>query len=270
MTATSRSTASVRGVDLVYDLRGNGPDLVWGHGLTSSMTAEDEFGLLDWSRLRLGHRVLRYDARGHGGSASSPEPETHHWRELARDQLALADHLGIGRYVAAGASMGSATALHAAVLAPDRLRALVLVVPPTAWSTRAAQTDVYVAMADLVEAGDHATLLRAAATTPPPDPFVDDQRWRERFPEVLRTSDPIELACVLRGAARADLPAPDQVAAIGLPTLILAWTGDPGHPATTAARLQELMPHAELALATTPTGVAAWTERLVAFLGSLP
>ena len=165
--------------------------------------------------------------------------------------------------------MGCATALHAAVIAPDRVSALVLVIPPTAWSTRAAQTGTYLAMADLVEAGQHELLLQGAAEVPPPDPFIDEPAWADRFPEVLANTDPVRLARVFRGAATADLPTESEIARISVPTLILAWTGDPGHPARTAARLQELMPHAELALASTMHGLAAWTGRLVTFLSSL-
>jgi pimeloyl-ACP methyl ester carboxylesterase len=180
--------------------------------------------------------------------------------------LALADHLGIGPYVAGGASMGCATALHAAVIAPARVRGLVLVIPPTAWETRAAQTGAYAVMADLVEAGDHATLLAGAEASPSPDPFVDDPRWKARFPELLRREDPARLARIFRGAATADLPAPEEVAAIDVPTLILAWTGDPGHPVTTAARLQELIAGSELVVATTSDGLGTWTDRVRQFL----
>ena len=90
-------------------------------------------------------------------------------------------------------------------------------------------------MADLVEAGDHETLLAGAAPIPPPDPFVDEPVWTDRFAQLLRTTDPVRLARVFRGALTADLPSQDDVAAIVVPTLILAWTGDPGHPASTAA-----------------------------------
>ncbi|MEO6653873.1 MAG: alpha/beta fold hydrolase [Ilumatobacteraceae bacterium] len=266
MTATDPSAAMIRDVEFAYDRSGDGPDLVWGHGLTSSMASEDDLGLVDWSAIRRRARVLRYDARGHGQSGSTADPAGYSWRSLALDQLALTDHLGIASYVAGGASMGCATALHAAVLAPDRIRALVLVIPPTAWATRAEQTGVYRVMADLVEAGDHETLLAGAAAGPPPDPFVDDPRWKARFPELLSTCEPTRLARVFRGAATADLPSPDQIAAIEVPALIIAWTGDPGHPVQTAARLQELMPHAELRLVTTAAGLAGWTDRLRAFL----
>jgi len=256
----------IRGVELAYERQGSGPDFVWGHGNTSSMALEDELGLFDFPAIGRTSGVLRYDARGHGESGSTADSADYHWRALAEDQLALADRLGIGAYVAAGASMGAATALYAAVLAPERIRGLILVIPPTAWATRAAQTDAYTTMAELVAVGDHATLLAGAAARPAPDPFTDDPHWGERFERVLTGTDPERLARVIRGAATTDLPTEEQVAAIAVPTLILAWTGDPGHPANSAARLQELIAGSELALAATPDGLAGWTSRVVEFL----
>lgn len=260
----------IRGVDIRYDLAGAGADVVWGHGLTSSMSSEDELGLVDWSAIRSTHRVLRYDARGHGDSGSTPDPHDLSWSELALDQLALADQLGIDTYVAGGASMGCATALHAAVTAPERIRGLVLVIPPTAWESRAAQVDTYRAMADLIEAGEHEILLAGAAAQPVPDPFADDPRWASRFPAVLATTDATRLARVFRGAATADLPDAESIARISVPSLILAWTGDPGHPTRTAARLQELLPDSELVLAATPAALATWTDRIERFLVRVP
>lgn len=262
------ATETIRGVELAYDRRGSGQDFIWGHGLTSSMGSEDELGLFDFDAVRSVATVLRYDARGHGSSGSTPDPEPYHWRELARDQLALADRLGIDRFVAGGASMGCATALHAAVMMPERITGLVLVIPPNAWATRAGQADIYTAMADLVLAGEHDTLIAAAAARPSPDPLADDPYWGTRFERVVKETDPERLARVFRGAAETDLPTPDEVASIAVPTLILAWTGDPGHPARSAACLQELIPGAEVALAATPDGLATWTERVLAFLGS--
>jgi pimeloyl-ACP methyl ester carboxylesterase len=47
--------------------------------------------------------------------------------------------------------MGAAVALHAAAQAPERVAGLVLVLPPTAYDTRAAQAADYLAGASLVE-----------------------------------------------------------------------------------------------------------------------
>lgn len=260
--------AMVRGVEIAHRVvpAPGRPWLVWGHGLTSSMVADDELGLVDEDRLAAVAALVRYDARGHGSSGSSDDLAAYHWRELALDQLALADQLGIDRYVAAGASMGAATALYAALEAPERVMALVLAIPPTAWATRAAQQDGYELSARLLDAGELDTLVEGARASPPPDPFAADTAWGDRFERTVRTSDPVRLARALRGAAATDLPSPEALATIDVPTLVLAWTGDPGHPVTTAERLVELISAAELHVASTPADLAEWTELVVGFL----
>ena len=231
----------IRGVDIEYDVAGTGPDVVWGHGLTSSMASEDDLGLFDWSALRSSHRLVRYDARGHGASGSTLEPDDYSWRQLAVDQLMLADHLGIGSYVAGGASMGCATAL-------ARCRTGTGTDP---WSPARHPAD---RMGDSGRSGRHVPhdgrpgrggrSRHVARRRRGYDRYPTRSRtirvWSDRFPELLATVDPVRLARVFRGAVTADLPEPDAIAAIDVPALILAWTGDPGHPASTAARLQEL------------------------------
>ena len=100
-------------------------------------------------------------------------------------------------------------------------------------------------MADLIEGGRLESVLAAGRELPPPDPFVGLERWADRSAPRLRGFEPVRLATLFRGAAGADLPAPDQIAALDIPTLILAWTGDPGHPASTAERLAELLPEVD-------------------------
>ena len=162
----------IRGATIAFDRSGDGPCFVWGHGLTSSRASEDALPMIDWAEVRRDTDLVRYDTRGHGESALVGELASYGWDQLAIDQLALWDHLGIDRAVVGGASMGAATALHVAVLAPERVAALVLVVPPTAWETRAGQVDLYRQMADVVEAAGPEPLIEAGAETPSPDPFV--------------------------------------------------------------------------------------------------
>jgi 3-oxoadipate enol-lactonase len=268
---------TVRGVELAHDLAGPrlapgtatpAIPLVWGHGLTSSRALEDAARLVDWDRVRHSTPVLRYDARGHGLSASTDDLDGYHWRALAHDQLALADAVGIGTYVAGGASMGAATALHAAVLAPGRVRGLVLVIPPTAWDTRAAQAAGYELTAELVEAGRIDVLVEGMRTLPVADP-LDPDEVRARSEAGLRTADPVRLARVLRGAARADLPPPAELATLDVPALVLAWTGDAGHPISTAERLLDLLPHARLDIASTAAQLATWTDQVTAFVAEV-
>src|SRR6056300_771471 len=134
-----RQSAALGDLELSFQRQGSGIPFVWGHGLTSSMELEGEFLNLDWASIEPHADVVRYDARGHGLSTLTTNLDDYSWAHLADDQIALADALDIATYVAGGASMGAATALHVAVRAPLRMRGLVLAIPPTAWETRDAQ-----------------------------------------------------------------------------------------------------------------------------------
>lgn len=256
----------IRGARLDIEEHGT-PDvgrtpLIWGHGLTSSRADEDVEPLVDCHRLAAeDRRIVRYDARGHGASESTADLTAYAWDQLALDQLALADGLGIEGYVAGGASMGAATALHAVVAAPERIAGLLLVIPPTAWETRADQADLYRQMADVVETRGVEPLIAGAAMLPPPDPYADRPGFRERRSAALRAAAPQRLAQVFRGAATTDLPSPELLERIGVPTLILAWSGDPGHPVSTAERLHELIAGSELSIAGTYDELGTWTDR---------
>jgi len=261
------TSVRIRGCDIEADRSGDGPALIWGHGLGQSRELEDRRPLFHWAQVPAS--VVRYDARGHGRSEFTIDLDGYRWDQLALDQLALADEFGIDRYVAAGASMGAATALHAAVAAPERIRGLVLVIPPTGWETRAAQTDVYEAGAQVMETRGVEPVIRAAALTPPPDPFVDDPLFRERSADGMRSWNPERLARVMRGAARADLPGRDAISRIGCPSLVLAWTGDAVHPTSTADELARLIPGCELHVGSTSADLESWSDLMSDFVERL-
>ncbi len=257
--AATTGRVTVRGVELAYEVRGEGPTLVWGHGLTGSRAHDDDAGLLRFPELAAAGRVVRYDARGHGRSGGSTEAADSAWSSLAADQLALADALGIDRYVAGGASMGCGTALHAAVLAPERVAGLVLVIPPTAWETRQERVEIWAQLAAVAERQGPEAVLEGMLSQPRPDPFATQPDWDEALARSLRATPPDRLAAVFRGAATADLPARELLAGLAVPTVILAWTGDPSHPVSTAEQLAELIPGARLMVASTFDELAGWT-----------
>lgn len=237
---------------LDYDLWGDhGPLVVQLHGLTSSRTRDAVMGLdLGWA-LR-DHRILRYDARGHGRSTGDPREASYTWPSLARDLLALLDHVAPGEQVhGVGTSMGSGTLLHAAMIEPERFASLTLVVPPTAWETRVGKASTYRDNADLVEHDGIGAFVALSSTTPEPPALADaPQTW----PAVAEHLLPI----VLRGAAATNLPDRRTVAGIHIPTLILAWADDPSHPLSTARQLHELIEHSRLIVARSPYGIMAW------------
>ncbi len=252
----------MRDVELATTEAGAGSAFFWGHGLTGSVGQDDRAGMFAWGRLASRHRVVRWDARGHGGSGGGPDPDDYRWDNLGRDLLALADAFGIERFAAGGVSMGAATALHAAAAAPDRIERLVLALAPTGYETRRAQADRYRSGADLVERAGLDAYFEQVNGEPVPEilrPVADQYRFAPQVPESL-------LPAVLRGAAASDLPDAEVVARLTQPTLVLAWDTDPGHPLATAERLAELLPHAELVVARRLRDVVSWTDRVDGFL----
>ena len=243
---------------------GDRPTVVQLHGLSSSRASEAAAGFFDWSPvLDAGRRVVRYDARGHGRSTGRPEPDDWAWSRLAEDLFGLLDVVAPGEVVdAIGVSMGVGTLLHAAARQPERFRRLVLVIPPTAWATRAAQADAYRQMATLVEEHGADALVRAMAAFAPL-PVLEEGGWTTAPPPDL-TSD--LLPAVFRGAAATDFPGEDVVRTIRQPVLLKPWVGDPGHPVSTSELLHGLLPDSTLEIMRTPDDIRALGGRVADFL----
>jgi len=253
---------AVRGAELDYDVTGqDGPLVVQLHGLTSSRERDELLGL-NLARALRGHRILRYDARGHGHSTGSPHPGDYGWPSLADDLRELLDHVAPGERVhGVGPSMGTGTLLHAALSDPDRFSTLTLVTPPTAWKSRIAQAEAYRASADAVDRGGIAAFTERDSTAPVPPALADAPQTRSSVPEAL-------LPAVMRGAAETDLPRTSAIATITTPALILAWSGDHGHPLSTAHALHRQLAGSQLVIARSPYGVMAWPGLFAEFVST--
>ncbi|MGB4779647.1 alpha/beta fold hydrolase, partial [Microbacterium sp.] len=231
---------AVPGGVLDYDLTGDrGSLVVQLHGLTSSRARDAQLGL-DLSRALRGHRLLRYDARGHGRSTGDRNEANYGWDRLAQDLLALLDRVAPDERVhAIGTSMGTGTLLHAAVDDPKRFASLTLVTPPTAWKLRAAQGGIYRASALDAEYGGTAAFIESTGESTVPPALADAPDTAPAITEDL-------LPIVLRGAAATNFPKRKLVRTITAPTMILAWTADRSHPLKTARALNELIPGSRL------------------------
>ncbi|WP_022872739.1 alpha/beta fold hydrolase [Nesterenkonia alba] len=253
------------GAQLAYELDSRGlgdsaPVFVQMHGLTSSAWREHRAGL-DVTGELTGCRVLRYDARGHGFSTGRPVPYDYVWPRLASDLLALLDHVAPDQRVhAAGPSMGTATLLYAALADPERFATVTLMVPPTAWETRLAQSESYRASADLVEEEGIGAFVRVSQSVLPPPALAD--RPKEKVPAVSQEL----LPSIFRGAAMTDLPPKEQVAGLRIPAQILAWVDDHAHPVSTAEELHRLLPVSQLSIAETPEDLQTWPRRTARFV----
>jgi 3-oxoadipate enol-lactonase len=254
---------------IVGERHGEGDLLIWLHGLSSSRAIEDESDLLGPGAPQ-GFSILRYDAPGHGASARVTDDERTTWPRLGTLFGDVAHLQANEPVVAAGASMGTATSLWAATQAPEIVRALVLVIPPTAFETRAAQRELYLEAADLVERSGMAAYLRAQEVRPlVPSLEEEGERRRAISRRHLARVDPTSFAHVLRGAAASNFPSRDAIRALAVPTLICAWEGDPQHPVSTSEELVELIPDARLVVAKRLADIRAWRGEIEQFCEGL-
>lgn len=250
------SSFAVPGAELGMELSDeNGRAVVQLHGLTSSR-ARDRLLHMDLGRGLSGTRLLRYDARAHGRSTGRAVPEDYRWDNLADDLLRLLDHVFPGERVhGVGPSMGAGTLLHAAVRDPERFSGLTLMVPATAWATRARIAGRYVEAASVIEREGMETYLEAGRDVVPPPATAGVPVTVPEIADDLMPS-------VLRGAAQSDLPSPDAIAGLTLPVTLLAWTADVSHPLSTARALHELLPGSSLTIASTPADLDDWPRVL--------
>lgn len=116
------------GLNLTWHELGTGtaePPVILQHGFSSSTHFEWVLcGLAD-AVAALGRRTIGIDARGHGASDKPHDSRYYGEDHMARDVMALADHLGFERYDLVGYSMGGAIATVTASLDP-RVRRVVI------------------------------------------------------------------------------------------------------------------------------------------------
>jgi pimeloyl-ACP methyl ester carboxylesterase len=247
------------GVRLAVEERGVGRPVVLLHGLTATRRY-----VVMGSRLleRSGHRVISYDARGHGASSPAPQPGAYGYDELGADLLAVLDRLELERAVVAGASMGAHTALWLALRAPDRCAGLVVITPgydPASHHdpARLARWD---ALADGLQRGGVEGFLAAYGRPPV------GSAWRETVVQVIRQrlgqhEHPLAVADALRAVPRSrPFGALRELAAVSAPTAVVASRdeADPEHPHALAEAYAAAIPGARLHLEPPGSSPLAW------------
>jgi len=223
--------------------------IVIGHGLGSrnpklkSHINDDWTSMLAMSCIEKLNPIVTYTARGHGDSTgweltAEDDIEQFTWERLAFDMISIADHYKLHTFIASGSSMGSATALYAAIANPSRIVGMILIRPPTAWESRKERSKILASSAKKCELGDPSGKHHL----------------------------------VLRGAGLSDLPLVDDpvYSQIKCPVLILAIEGDPAHPLSTATKLVELLENSELFVSKThKEATEAWPALIDRFINKL-
>jgi pimeloyl-ACP methyl ester carboxylesterase len=116
--------APVNGLQLYYELHGEGPPLVLLHGGFGVTT---QLGPL-LPRLAEKHQVIAVELQGHGHTADIDRPLR--CEQMAEDIAALLRHLGHAQADLVGNSLGAGVALRVALQHPSAVRRLVVVSAP--------------------------------------------------------------------------------------------------------------------------------------------
>jgi pimeloyl-ACP methyl ester carboxylesterase len=244
----------IRGLDLNVQTKGEGSTFIWGHGLSASIEAEDILGWFQWGEFPENIKLVRYDARGHGKSQLSKKPKEYHWSNLGQDMLAVADAVGTEKFIAGGSSMGCATTIYAALQAPERMKGLVLNIPPTAWETRAAQGKLwgrFALIGRLMGGKGMSRMMSSSMDRMLPQWMIENEPEKiEGVAKGMAAQKGITLWNIFKGAGLTDLPPREELKVItDIPCTILAWVGDPTHPVSSAEELHRLLPKSELFIA---------------------
>ncbi|HWI11879.1 MAG TPA: alpha/beta fold hydrolase [Burkholderiaceae bacterium] len=217
------------------------------------------------------HPVLRYDHRGHGGSAVPAGPYT--MDELVDDAARLIREWGRGPVVWVGLSMGGMVGQGLAVRYPELVQALVLAntiakYPEAAqamWAQRIATVEAQ-GLAGIVE-----MVLQRYFT----DAFraAEPQAVAGFRSRVLRTDAAGYVACC---HAVANVDWLERLRSVRCPTLVIAGALDVGAPVAMSQAMAERIPQAELVVLDNASHLsaveqpAAFAATLGAFLRRLP
>jgi len=237
----------VRGLDIAYRRRGEGPTLLYMHGLGLSQR-----WLALYERLSRSCDVVVPDHPGFGDSASAEWMRD--FDDLVLHYAELADLLGLGTFHLVGHSFGGWLAAEFAAFYPDRVRSLTLVTP---LGLRVPGE----APADLFRMGAEARLElmfngRAGA-------FLGPSSDEERLERLLQ--DYADLTGFGRFAwnPRYDIRLDRRLGRVTCPALVIGAEEDRVLPASHIARYAELLPNARVAVVAdtgTPTGHAVVAE----------
>jgi pimeloyl-ACP methyl ester carboxylesterase len=246
------------GVTLAGEDAGEGTPVVLLHGLTATR----RYVVMGSRSLeRSGHRVVTYDARGHGASTGAEDPDAYDYDDLVEDLRAVMDDRGIDRAVLVGASMGAHTAVRMALDHPERVAGLVIATPAfDPEEDREAGLERWDALSEGLRTGGVDGFVEAYG-----DPQVPEQ-WKETIDKVLRQrlaahEHPDAVADALHAVPRSrPFESWDELAEIAVPTVVVASRddADPGHPYAIGERYAEAIPGAELRSEEPGSSPLAW------------
>jgi pimeloyl-ACP methyl ester carboxylesterase len=227
---------------------GEGPTVVLCHGITATRRY-----VVHGSKAlpRAGHRVIAYDARGHGESDPAPGGESYGYPELVADLERVVDtRLAEGeRFLLGGHSMGAHTAVAYALRHSERLAGLVVIGPTYVGKIKPSSLEYWDGLAAALEEGGVDGFVSYIGEKQGTDPRWRDSVLRFTRERIEQQRDLPALAKALREVPRSHpFDSIEALQGLQVPTLVVASNddADPGHPYAAAAAYAEALPQARL------------------------
>jgi pimeloyl-ACP methyl ester carboxylesterase len=243
---TAEKLRTEDGCLLAYEDSGEGVPVLWQHGLGADRRQPAEvFPAV------AGIRRLTLECRGHGESELG-DPARLSIATFQTDALALLDHLGINQAIVGGISLGAAITMRLAALHPHRVAGLILARPAWVAGPSLSSMAPYLEIADLldrfgpVEGAKHFELSVCLAMVAAVSPD-NAESLRSFFTRPNPESTIALLSSIPRDSPGVEVK---DVANISAPTLIVGNHHDFVHPVAYAKRLQQIIPHATMAVIT--------------------
>jgi 3-oxoadipate enol-lactonase len=226
-------------IDVFYTIEGEGPWLTMAHSLACNTTAWDAQATL----LSKKFTVLRYDARGHGQTSSTPGPYT--LDQLADDAYGLLSALGISQTHWMGISMGGMIGQTMALKYPTLFSSLMLI-DTTSRRPDNAQA-MWGARITLAKEQGMAGLLESTLERWFTAPFrqSNSSAIKPIADGILATSVDGFCGCC---AAIAQINTLDRLKEIQCPALVVVGEHDHGTPPAMAKQIHENLPNSEFVL----------------------
>jgi esterase len=236
------------GVELAYDIAGQGAPLVFIHGAMGDWRSWDA----QWPAFTPHFRCLRYSRRySHPNPNRMPSPH-HSALDEAQDLRLLLDHLGWEQAHLVGSSYGSFTALALAVDQPQRCLALALSEPAMlcyALFSDAGRAAEQAFRRTVIEPANAAfrrgeDMLAAQIMT---GGIVGAARAPAPAAMARRQQNVLAMRMLAMSSNEFPLLAPARLAALAMPVLLLAGRNTPAIHAETFRNVCAAMPQARLA-----------------------
>lgn len=230
-------TVNCNGTRIVVETQGDGPPLVFAHGLTGTRHSTQA----QFATLREHYTIVSFDQRGHGDSMPLTEAAAYDVTQMAEDMASVMDALEIESAIVGGESMGAATAVEFALRYPQRVRRLLLTAPAFG-DDESTEKERFHNIASAIRTVGLKDFVSIARQT-----WTNTFAWSDQVCDTVAASflahKPESIATAIDTVMEwVPLHEMIEMRKIACPVCIIFWQEDALHPASLALRLAETLP----------------------------